>query len=313
MIERKFIEDGIKTQEVEKYLNDLLSAAEYSHTDLKITPVSTRLSIYVGRPGIAIGRAGKNIQILTNELKNRFRLKNPQIDIKNIVDPNIDAAVIAKRLAAAFERKPKSMGVVNMYLDKIIASGAVGAEITISGKISGARSRSNKFLRGYIKKCGDIAINYVDKSFCIAKLKPGVLGVKVKIMKTLPASIMLEKNIKQGKFKINVEDKDADKKTMKKEIVDDKKADKEDITKEEKVSTKKETVEDKKDTTKEEVVTKTETVKDTKVDKKDTVKEEVVTKTEAVKDKKEVVEEIKKTTTNKDDITKITETEKIKK
>lgn len=212
MIELKFVEDGIKAQVIEEYLKKLFESAEYSHTDIKMTPVSTRLIIYVGRPGIAIGKAGKNIIILTNELKSRFKVKNPQIDIKGVMDSELDAAVVAKKIASAFERNPKSMRSVAMYLDSIIERGAVGAEISISGKISGARARASKMMKGYIKKCGSIATDYIDHGFATANLKPGVIGIKVSIMKSLPESIYLEKQIKSGKLKIKKDEKKEEQK-----------------------------------------------------------------------------------------------------
>jgi small subunit ribosomal protein S3 len=61
-------------------------------------------------------------------------------------------------------------------------AGALGIEIIISGKIPSSRAKSWRFYAGYLKKCGDISLEGVNKANAQAKLKTGVVGVKVRIM-----------------------------------------------------------------------------------------------------------------------------------
>ena len=63
-----------------------------------------------------------------------------------------------------------------------MGAGAQGVEVTISGKIRGSRSAVAKFTEGYIKKCGEPATRFVEEGFATAPLKPGVLGIVVRIM-----------------------------------------------------------------------------------------------------------------------------------
>jgi len=232
MIERKFIEDQIKSLEIEEYLAKNLEKADYSHTDIQITPLSTRLIVYVGRPGIAIGRAGKNIEMITNALSSKFGVKNPQLDIQSISNPDLDATYVAHQISSALERYVKANRIVNIYLSNIMRAGAYGAEIRVSGKISGGRGRTDKTQIGYIKKSGDFAIDNVDVGFSQARMKPGVLGIKVMIMKNLPESMLIEKRIKQfaeDEKKKKKEASDAKKKKAEekaeKEVSDDDKID----------------------------------------------------------------------------------------
>ena len=232
MIERKFIEDQIKSLEIEEYLAKNLEKADYSHTDIQITPLSTRLIVYVGRPGIAIGRAGKNIEMITNALSNKFGVKNPQLDIQSISNPDLDATYVAHQISSALERYVKANRIVNIYLSNIMRAGAYGAEIRVSGKISGGRGRTDKTQIGYIKKSGDFAIDNVDVGFSQARMKPGVLGIKVMIMKNLPESMLIEKRIKdfaEDAKKKKKEASDAKKKKAEekaeKEVSDDGKTD----------------------------------------------------------------------------------------
>lgn len=61
-------------------------------------------------------------------------------------------------------------------------AGALGAEIIISGKLRTERARYEKFKAGYLPKCGDPAIKYMRKAEVHVQLKPGIYGVKVRIM-----------------------------------------------------------------------------------------------------------------------------------
>ena len=61
-------------------------------------------------------------------------------------------------------------------------SGARGCHVVISGKLTGERHRTEKFKEGYIKFCGEPKLKFIRQGFAVAKLKPGVIGVKVEIM-----------------------------------------------------------------------------------------------------------------------------------
>ena len=61
-------------------------------------------------------------------------------------------------------------------------NGARGCQIVISGKLTGQRHRTEKFKEGHIKFCGEPRLKFIKVGFAVAKLKPGVIGVKVEIM-----------------------------------------------------------------------------------------------------------------------------------
>src|SRR3989344_8621568 len=98
MIERKFIQRGIRNLGIEEYLKSELDKADFSHAEIKRTPLNTRITIYSGRPGMVIGRGGQKIQELTDMLKAEFGVDNPQIEVKEVENPYLDAAVVAKQI-----------------------------------------------------------------------------------------------------------------------------------------------------------------------------------------------------------------------
>ena len=81
-------------------------------------------------------------------------------------------------------------------LQRIMDSGARGCQITIAGKLTGLRHRTEKFVSGHIKFCGEPALQLMNVGIAQAKLKPGTIGVKVAIMRPdakLPDEIEVKK------------------------------------------------------------------------------------------------------------------------
>ncbi|MDY6761553.1 MAG: 30S ribosomal protein S3 [Candidatus Nanohaloarchaea archaeon] len=191
MIEKEFIERGITKAKLEEFLERELRNANYSHIDITKTPTSTNLTIYAEKPGLVIGRGGSRINEIIDALEEQFEIENPQVDAQEVEDPDLDANVVAKNVAGWLEKggHPKRVG--NTYMRRVMEAGAIGVEIEISGKLSGSRGRTEKFIDGYVKKCGDTAKDYVDRAYEKAVTKPGALGVKVQIMTDMPEHMKL--------------------------------------------------------------------------------------------------------------------------
>lgn len=201
MIEREFVAQNIKEFEIQEFISKRLRNVGHSHTKLQKTPLGEKIIIYTSRPGLVVGRRGETITGLTRALKKRFKLENPQIEISEVEDVNLDAKIVAERVASAFERfgTKRFKGVLHRTLQNVLDSGAIGVEIVISGKVPSKRAKSWRVYGGYIKKCGDLALTQVRKAKVTAKLKTGIIGVKVSIM---PPDIRLPDNIKLLKDKI---------------------------------------------------------------------------------------------------------------
>jgi small subunit ribosomal protein S3 len=184
MIERKFVSQNMKEFLVKDYLFRELSRVGMSNVTLHRTPLGEKIVISAARPGLIVGKGGGNISRLTRELKEKFSLENPQIEIEEVRDPRGDAAITAEMIANSLERfgSARFKGVGHKALGDVIDSGALGVEILISGKIPSSRARTWRFYQGYLKKCGDVSITGVDRAMQAAKLKTGIIGVQVKIM-----------------------------------------------------------------------------------------------------------------------------------
>ena len=184
MIERKFISRNLKRFLIGSYIEKNLSRVGYSDTKVQRTPLGEKIIISASRPGLVVGRKGSNIKKLTADLKKKFDINNPQIEISEIEDINLDANVVAERIVSYLERfgssRFKSIG--HKVVEDVIKSGALGIEIIISGKIPGARAKNWRFYQGYLKKCGDMAVSGIKAATKMANLKSGTVGIKVRIM-----------------------------------------------------------------------------------------------------------------------------------
>lgn len=183
----------LKEHQVQKYIASRLAKTGYSHSEIKRTPLGEKIIIYTTRPGLVVGGRGENIQNLTSTLKRKFKMENPQIEIGELKTPMLDVYYVCDRIVATLERfgasRFKSIGYKT--LQNVIDSGALGAEIIISGKVPGARAKTWRFSAGHLKKSGDISENYVARAYGAAQLKSGVIGIKVSIM--LPDTPMPDK------------------------------------------------------------------------------------------------------------------------
>lgn len=198
-VEQTFIKLGMKRVELESFLERELAQAGYGGVDVRRIPTGTRVALYVERPGIVIGRKGRSIKQLTEDLEQKFGLENPQVEVVEIPKPELSSPIMAKRVAFAIERGIRVRRVCRSMIRRIMAAGARGVEIVVSGRIAGERSRRERFYEGYLSKAGEPAETIVSKGFAVAKLKPGVAGVKVRIMPPdvpLPDEIKIEAETK---------------------------------------------------------------------------------------------------------------------
>ena len=197
MIEREFIKDKLKYVEVKEYVDAQIGKlAGVGKIMIEKTPLGEKITIEAARPGIVIGRVGKTISELTSTLKNKYKMENPQIDVREVINPKTSAAIVSKKIASDMERfgpaKFKAIGYRAMQ--DALNAGALGAEIRISGRgIPGSRAQSWRFYAGYMKKCGQIAMEGVDLATTRADLRSGTVGIQVAIM---PSTVRLPDRIK---------------------------------------------------------------------------------------------------------------------
>jgi small subunit ribosomal protein S3 len=190
-----FIEQNSRKLAIDEFLSNELNAAGYGGVEIRKMPMKTEVVIHASRPGVVIGRRGAKIRELTYILENEFGIENVQIEVSEIENPWLDASVMASRLARQLERGVRFRRMAYWILRRVMRAGAIGCEIIVKGKLSSRRARYQKFKQGTIAKTGEPADVFVDQANDQAVLKPGVIGITVRIMKPdakLPGVIQIK-------------------------------------------------------------------------------------------------------------------------
>ena len=169
--------------QINEYLRSELVRAGFAGVDIQKTPLGVRITLKTSRPGLVIGKGGKRIQEITDVLQDKFGLELPQIEVEEVPNPDLDAQIMAERLAYSLDRGRHYRRAGYYILRKVMDAGAKGVEIIISGKVTSQRARTQIFRAGTMSKSGQPAQEGVDKGIAQCIQKSGTLGIIVKIMR----------------------------------------------------------------------------------------------------------------------------------
>jgi len=180
---KEMLKERVRRVQVHDHVQKRTERAGFGGLSIQRTPLGTHVRISAERPGLVIGRKGSDIQKLTEELERKFGYENLQVEAGEVEKFALNPLIMAAKVANALERGWNYRRAGNSMLQRIMDAGARGCQITIAGKLTGLRHRTEKFLSGHIKFCGETALELMDVGIAQAKLKPGTIGVKVAIMK----------------------------------------------------------------------------------------------------------------------------------
>jgi len=180
--EDHFVNRGLLKVKVNDFLRQELRRAGYAGVDLQKTPLGMRVVVYAARPGMVIGRRGTTVRELTETLEHEFGLEAPQIEVSEVEVPELNGPIMAERLAQRLERGDHFRRAAYGVLRRSVGAGAKGVEIAIAGKLTSRRARYQKFRSGFVAKTGEPIREAVSHGWAFAIMKPGVLGVQVRIM-----------------------------------------------------------------------------------------------------------------------------------
>ena len=184
---RHFVNRNVERQLVREYLLKETERAGFGGLHFERAfdnqSICTKVTLQAERVGMVIGRRGKVINELQRRIRDDFNLENPKLQVEEIDRPALNAQVMASKLASALERGWYFRRAGHSTVLNIVEAGAKGCLIILSGKLTGSRHRTEKFLKGHIKFCGEIALTHMDIGFATAVKKLGTIGCTVAIMK----------------------------------------------------------------------------------------------------------------------------------
>jgi len=197
---KNVLKDNYNMMLLKDYLREKIKDAGFSDVEISKTPTGTRIVLHVTRPGIVIGRKGSGIRELTEKLGSEFGLKNPQISVSEIPKPELAPSVMCNRLASHIERGTAFRRATMWTLQQIMEGGAMGVQITISGKLRGDRSAFEKHSLGVLPRAGHHADVIVAEDIAHVRTPMGLIGIRIRIArkeKVIPEFEFKEKPSKE--------------------------------------------------------------------------------------------------------------------
>lgn len=197
---KNVIKNNFRNMELNEFLSTSLKDAGYGGVEVQKTPVGARITVFVTRPGLVIGRKGTGIKDLMAKIEQKFGLQNPQISVLEVTTPELNPNIMANRIAQLIERGTAFRRAAMWSLNTIMNSGALGVEVVISGKLRTERAHFEKHTIGVVPKSGDIAGQIVTTGTSEVLTKMGLMGIQLRIASkaALPQEFQLKNGSAEG-------------------------------------------------------------------------------------------------------------------
>lgn len=193
---KNVIKNNFRNMELNEFLATSLKDAGYGGVEVQKTPVGARITVFVTRPGLVIGRKGTGIKDLMAKLEQKFGLQNPQISVLEVTTPELNPNIMSNRIAQLIERGTAFRRAAMWSLNTIMNSGALGVEVVISGKLRTERAHFEKHTIGVVPKSGDMAGHIVTTGMSQVLTKMGLMGIQLRIASK--AALPQEFELKNG-------------------------------------------------------------------------------------------------------------------
>lgn len=176
---------------IRRFLEEKLKMAGLAKVQIERLINKLKITLYVSRPGMVIGRGGSGLELLKKELCKLVSIPDPEknLELEDVVEvkqPDLSAVLVAQRIAEQLEKRLPYRRVVTKAIERVMAAGAKGIKVVLTGRVAGAEiARRETF--GDQGKTGTIPAQTlradIDYASCPAFTRSGYVGVKVWIYK----------------------------------------------------------------------------------------------------------------------------------
>jgi len=177
----KYSQKIYEDSEIRKYLRNRLKKAGVSRIVVDRTSKNVTVTISTSRPGVVIGKSGKDIAQLEQELKKMFD-KEVKVQINEIKRPELDAYLVADNIAQQLQNRVSFRRAMKSAITAAMRMGAEGIKVMCSGRLGGAEMAKTEQY-----KDGRIPLHTIradiDYAFAEALTIYGKIGIKVWICK----------------------------------------------------------------------------------------------------------------------------------
>lgn len=179
----------LEDHKLRAYFNKKLSNAGLVQVDIERSISKLRVVLNVSRPGVVIGKGGSNLEEIKKEVERLLNVSKVKKDkvhvdlkVEEVKYPDLSAKLVGERIIAQLIGHYPHRRAVSQALDKVMAAGAKGVKIQLSGRVGGAEiGRTEKYFQGSIPTQTLRAnIDYFEQP---ALTRSGYVGIKVWIYK----------------------------------------------------------------------------------------------------------------------------------
>lgn len=166
---------------VREYLRKKLAQAGISRIQIDRPARNARVTVYSARPGVIIGKSGKEVELLRDEVSKIVKVP-VHVSIEEVRKPELDARLVAESVAQQLERRIMFRRAMKRAVTTALRSGALGIKISVSGRLGGSEIARTEWYRE-----GRVPLQTfradIDYALAEAFTTYGVIGVKVWIFK----------------------------------------------------------------------------------------------------------------------------------
>jgi small subunit ribosomal protein S3 len=186
----------IEDWQIRSYLMGQLERAAVSRIEIERTRDRLRIDVHTARPGIVIGRRGAEADRLRTKLAEMTKNPKVQLNIQEIKQPELDAALMAQGIADQLAGRVSFRRAMKRTVQTVQKAGALGIRVQCAGRLGGSEMSRREFYREGRVPLHTLRAD-IDYGFREAKTTYGRIGVKVWIYKgdILPYKVSTEDKI----------------------------------------------------------------------------------------------------------------------
>jgi small subunit ribosomal protein S3 len=194
--DRGYQDAVIEDWKIRDYLMSQLESAAVSRIEIERTRDRLRVDVHTARPGIVIGRRGQEADRLRRYLARLTKNANIQLNIQEIKQPELDAALIAQGIADQLARRISFRRAMKRAIQTVQKAGGLGVRVQCSGRLGGSEMARRESYREGRVPLHTLRAD-IDYGFREARTTTGRVGVKVWIYKgdVLPYKVSVEDKI----------------------------------------------------------------------------------------------------------------------
>ena len=168
--------------DLREYIKKTYFAAAISRIYIERAAGKIAITIHTARPGVLIGKAGAEIEVMKKSLARITGGKQVAVNIVEVKKPDADAQLIAESIAAQLEKRASFRRSMKQAISRSMRMGVKGIKVMVSGRLDGAEiARSEQYHDGSIPL--QTLRADIDYGFSEAHTTFGIIGIKVWLYK----------------------------------------------------------------------------------------------------------------------------------